>query len=90
MNYLSIQLVILRNDSSPQKEFKIFGSKIQDENLLPIFTEQIGSHGKIRLELLQGFLLQIVQKMSITKKCEKHLRIYVSLIQEAAANFKLS
>lgn len=57
-----------------RREFEILGIKVLNESPLPIFTEQIGSHGKIRLQLLQGFHLQIMQR-SISQECEKHLRI---------------
>lgn len=67
-----------------RKEFEILGIKVLNYTLLHIFMEQIGSHRKIRAQLLQCFRLQKMQ-MSISQKCEKHLRIYLSLIQEASA-----
>lgn len=75
-----------------RREFEILGIKILNGIALPIFTEEIGSNGKIRLQLLWGFHLQLVQT-SISQRCENRLKFSLASVMKSLQHltyFKLS
>lgn len=57
-----------------RREVDILGVKVLNVIALSIFTEEIESNRKIRLQLLQDFRLQIVQ-MSLSQGCENRLNL---------------
>lgn len=57
-----------------RREVDVLGVKVLNVIALSIFTEEIESNRKIRLQLLQGFHLQIVQ-MSLSQGCENRLNL---------------
>lgn len=63
-----------------RKEFEILGIKALYGIALPIFSEEIGSNRNTRLQLLQGFHLQIVH-MPISQR----FKIYLTFSHEVLA-----